>query len=334
MRPVNRECPDFFLTINHHPWAIYWFSDTPMGVNRIGDMIHKICMDAKLEGNFTTLFGELCAHNLLNSHEFDIVSIAQLSGHKNPNSLQYYLAATHETQKKTCTVLQRPGPKPTSTISNAPNELALPNTAHVQTCEEVASDCPPSTQALSVSQVSRPVTTSDVNFEPPSKFHRFPSSTDIARVPSATESNNTMSMSQQHSMLQGTFAGAHFHGGGKYHLQQRPTVGYSSFNDHSIYLCKIHFWLPMTIFQFCMEHWELILTVGPWYIHRISNLSTPVCWRLCGYPIGQGSFLSSCGPCTKEKIEFKSNLNFTQKILTYCSIEMCFLVNDQEIYCE
>ncbi len=109
LRPAECKCPAFFLSVNHNPKATTWYADAPMGINRLDVMMHKIADEANLKGKFTNhnVRRTMCSQ-LLNSGQFDAVTVAQLSGYKIPNSLKHYMIADIDTQQSMCEYLQNP----------------------------------------------------------------------------------------------------------------------------------------------------------------------------------------------------------------------------------
>ena len=105
-RPLEKKTPesDFYLAINTnrpHPDS-KWFKNSNMGKERIGQIVKRAATKAKLSnlqwvGNHSirkTMVTRLCRAKVPH------VLIAQLSGHKNVNSLGRYIVASLEEQKQ------------------------------------------------------------------------------------------------------------------------------------------------------------------------------------------------------------------------------------------
>ena len=97
----------FFLSVNHNPKQNIWYKAQPMGINMISTMMKRMCKSAGLNGKYTnhsvrkTMCGGLL-HAGIHPNQ-----IAQLSGHKNVQSLNSYAVASVEQQKTMSSILQR-----------------------------------------------------------------------------------------------------------------------------------------------------------------------------------------------------------------------------------
>ena len=89
MRPKAKKCPAFFLQVNNNVNARTWFGDRPIGVHNLGKTMKKIADEAHIDGRITkhSLRRTMCSQ-LINFGKFDLVTIDQLSGHKDPSSLK------------------------------------------------------------------------------------------------------------------------------------------------------------------------------------------------------------------------------------------------------
>ena len=110
-RPVVGKTPEspFFLAINHRrrPEDKVWFLDRPMGKNKIGRFLSsatenvQITKSGKISNHSVR---KTCIKTLLDSgvsHN----TVAQLSGHKNPKSLDSYAVASHAQQRELSKIL-------------------------------------------------------------------------------------------------------------------------------------------------------------------------------------------------------------------------------------
>ena len=108
MRPkMLKKTHAFFPSANANVRAKIWYTDCPMGINRIAEMLPRICKKAGLGDHFTNHSLRCTMRSqLLNSGKFDLVTVLQLTSHKDPNSLKHYYTAILDTQKAMNDVLQ------------------------------------------------------------------------------------------------------------------------------------------------------------------------------------------------------------------------------------
>ena len=134
----------FFLGVNHNrPHELsQWFLDCPMGKNRLAQIMSRLAKRAGLPecNKYTNHSVRRTMCTQLYQHGVPPVMIAQLTGHKNINSLSHYTVASEKQQRDMCDILQNPlqaasaplpGPVP-STSSVAPAPAAL------QSCESAS----------------------------------------------------------------------------------------------------------------------------------------------------------------------------------------------------
>ena len=286
MRPKTEKCEAFFLQVNNNPKAKQWYVDGPVGINELGKQMKQICEEAELQGRFTnhSLRRTMCSQ-LINSRQFDLVTISKLSGHKNPGSLKHYMTPTVKTQKAMCNYLQDTASRANDSVDSCVPELPVAHAldsledmpfvpaleqsqtvsvrnsqfhaVETQPCQNQMSQMNQSNFALRAvdtrpSEIQVAQSTSNLDISVPlahsngnmsqnnSRSHTV--STNYLRAVetepcvvqmchnaesnayiSAQNSqsnvekcnstpNSSLAMSHQRSLLQGTFAGAHFHG--------------------------------------------------------------------------------------------------------------------------
>jgi integrase len=138
-RPEKAKAPSypFFLAINHKGWREKpngWYKLSPLGKNQIGKFLPKAAQKAGLQA---------CGKKIAN-HSVRKTSIsrlldggtpenfvAQLSGHKNLQSLSSYKSASITHQRKMSDILQQQSSRP-GLSPNAPNFVSVDGTSSQQ----------------------------------------------------------------------------------------------------------------------------------------------------------------------------------------------------------
>ena len=174
----------FYLAINYKPSPFSpWFKSLPMGNERLQQTMIKIATNAGLVGHFTNHSVRKTMCTQLLHAGVPPTTIAQLSGHKNVQSINQYAVASKEQQQSMCQILQ--GQKRSSPAFD-----------------------------ITVKRPALVPLTSDnsLQAELPSKQPRYgyASNSNGPVNPGIAASN--VNSSQTHSMISGLFAGAVFHG--------------------------------------------------------------------------------------------------------------------------
>ncbi len=237
-RPKTQQAQKFFIHTNKHPRATTWYIDSNMGVNEVAKTMKNIATDGGLSGRFTnhSVRRTMCSQ-LLNSGKFSAVTVAQLTGHKDPNSLKQYMTASENTQRAMCEVLQNPQ---RHQMIQQPCYPPLPNmapeTRHVACgpSQNHALGAPPSQQSnptldpvvgprdpQMAPQEDLTVHHGNLEIEPSQPRNSQTASNDDAIQafpPNIPKRNNEISMSSKNqvisssqAVLRGAFAGASFH---------------------------------------------------------------------------------------------------------------------------
>ena len=97
----------FFLSSIKSPSGEIWFKNMPMGINKLSNMMKSMAAKAGLTGRFTnhSVRKTMCSsllHSGVHPNE-----VAQLSGHKNTQSLNAYSAASLQQQQQMSNILQQ-----------------------------------------------------------------------------------------------------------------------------------------------------------------------------------------------------------------------------------
>ncbi len=112
-----KQCTEtcFFLGINYQAKQHgEWYINKPMGPTRIGEIMSKIAERAGLVGKYTNHSVRRTMCTQLYQKGVNPILIAQLSGHKNINSLSHYTTASMKQQHEMSAILQ--GNSETSSI--------------------------------------------------------------------------------------------------------------------------------------------------------------------------------------------------------------------------
>ena len=186
----------FYLAINYNRRGegSVWYKKTPMGVDRIGQIMSRMAKKAGLSGKFSNHSVRRTMCNQLIRAGVHPNLVSQLTGHRNVSSLARYATASIDQQKKMCTILQS-NSRPSTTIcgiSDQGRDQPHPKTHHALTA-------PPST---SPSSNRNPVRGSSQNM---------------------SVRSTEMSASTSSSLLHGIFAGASFSniGSVNFHVHQK-----------------------------------------------------------------------------------------------------------------
>ncbi len=124
----------FFLTVNYrHKSDKVWYSDMPMGPTRIGEIMGRIATRGGLVGHYTNHSVRRTMCTQLYQKGVNPILIAQLSGHKNINSLSRYTTTSFQQQRDMCGLLQ--GKKPSSTTTASLSAPSTSNTAGIRARE-------------------------------------------------------------------------------------------------------------------------------------------------------------------------------------------------------
>ena len=130
-RPVEMNIADatFFLAVRHgnrHQNNNIWYMKSPLGKNEIGKFLSKAAQNAGLQRDGGKLSNhsvrKTCISRLLDANTPEIF-VAQLSGHKNLQSLQSYKSASEQHQLQMSSVLSRIQP---SAAQNQPRRALDP----------------------------------------------------------------------------------------------------------------------------------------------------------------------------------------------------------------
>ena len=231
-RPPTENAKQFLLNVNTHPRAKTWYIDVNMGVNKIAKIMSQMAESAGLTGRFTnhSVRRTMCSQ-LLNSGRFDACTIAQLSGHKDPNSLKHYVCADEDTQRAMCDVLQNPqlykAVQQPSRAAVHEKTAATAATAVGYTDEEKENEAEVQGRGPILGlQAPKMVPNTEVQTQSPAlHVARIPTSAakkiteqhDQMPVATVNESNHNISTSNQlitssQAVLRGAMAGASFHG--------------------------------------------------------------------------------------------------------------------------
>ena len=113
-RPAEMKKPDspFYLAVRHHrkPTDTIWYMKSPLGKNEIGKFMVKAAEKAGLGSSGKKLTNhsvrKTCISRLLDANVPETF-VAQLSGHKNINSLQHYKTASTVHQQRMSATLSR-----------------------------------------------------------------------------------------------------------------------------------------------------------------------------------------------------------------------------------
>lgn len=107
-RPVKMNEPDspFYLGVKPKPADDVWFICAPLGHNTLSGIMKSMAAAAGLKGRKTNhSLRHTACNRLLNSGVAPVV-VAQLSGHKNIDSLRNYSTADIHQQREMCSILQ------------------------------------------------------------------------------------------------------------------------------------------------------------------------------------------------------------------------------------
>ena len=112
-RPYDMREPEspFYLGVNFKraPSAECWFQRQPMGKNSLGTMMKVTAEKAGIKGKFTNHSTRRTSISQLMAHEVPPVVVAQLSGHKNIQSIMRYSTASRAQQEGMFKVLTNSG---------------------------------------------------------------------------------------------------------------------------------------------------------------------------------------------------------------------------------
>ena len=111
----------FYLAVNTK-WdkTGNWYKKSALGVDSLGKIMKKMAQHAKLSGHLTNHSVRKTMVEQLMDARVDPVSIIQLSGHKNVESVKNYSTASMRTQKAMSNVLQ-------GQSTNKPYQITFPN---------------------------------------------------------------------------------------------------------------------------------------------------------------------------------------------------------------
>ena len=201
---------------------------------------------------------------LINSRQFDLVTISKLSGHKNPGSLKHYMTPSVKTQKAMCNYLQDTATQANESVGSGLPQLPVTHAidsiqdmpfvpaleqsqtvslnnsqfraVETQPCQTQLMQRNASNLAIAVPSATSNGQMSQNNFNSdtfsPKYFRAVETHPCLAQMCQNADSNayisgqnsqsnvevqnstpsSSLAMSQQQSVLKGTFAGAHFHG--------------------------------------------------------------------------------------------------------------------------
>ena len=131
---------DFYLGINHrrHPNAVCWYQRQPMGKTKLGQVMGRLTHVAGIPGRFTNHSTRRTSINTLMQASVPPVIVAQLSGHKNIQSLAHYSTASTAQQKAMFNIVNRnivPGQNALPSASTG-SRSALPEVSpnFIKTC--------------------------------------------------------------------------------------------------------------------------------------------------------------------------------------------------------
>jgi hypothetical protein len=130
-RPVNGKCNYFYLAINRNKRAQTWYCDGPLGVNKISKIMSKIAEMGGLSGRYTNHSVRRTMCTQLFQSGISPILIAQLSGHRNVNSLAQYTTASIQQQQMMCKTLQ--SSKPVHSLNVQPQHVItnpMPSTSN------------------------------------------------------------------------------------------------------------------------------------------------------------------------------------------------------------
>jgi len=136
LRPASMLAPDspFFLAINYAGWEKdggAWYKNSPMGRDRIGKIMGMIAKKGGLSGKYSNHSVRRTACTQLLNNGVAPLTAAQLTGHKDPNSLQHYFVANEKTQKQMSAILQGGGDSEMAKETTAGSSYCSSNSTQV-----------------------------------------------------------------------------------------------------------------------------------------------------------------------------------------------------------